>query len=315
MKSWLDSCRNLRIDVNSYLFNLGMGRHENLPTLTVVVDTNVQTTLKPNSNQVLSRLVMWLPWHNEVMQLSKTVVDDVCDFAQVDQHCVRLATLKDQARLRNEVRSRLDRTIKAASAGEQEAANILLAERMRIIFLLNTLGGWVDASDKLIQLATKVRKNGGEVWAYGRDKVKSSGSMIFMAADTNRRVLVNGTDLFFHLSTYARYHSDHTRSKQLIENSRRNEIAELRTLFTTNSVHRDYARYLARSVDSVDAQTPFGEDATWTISDLEAEQFWHVRRRGLQRAQASYTANIGGENIARSLLKQPGAKAVRKFFR
>jgi ATP-dependent protease ClpP protease subunit len=291
-----------------------MGRHEDLPTLTVVVNSSVETTLRPNGQYVVPRLTMWQPQRFGVQHLSKSVVDGVCDLAVVDKQCVRLSTLREQSRLRNAVRTRLDKTMRAVSVDEQEAVNTLLEERMRIIFLLNTYGGCVDTSERLMQLAVRVRKNGGEVWAYGREKVNSSGAMIFMAADPSRRVVVKKTSLFFHLSTHARRHHTHARSNQLMESTRKYEVAELRTIFAQNSVHRDYARYLTRSIDSVDAKTPLGEDTSWTISDLEAEQFWHVKRRSLPRAKASYLANMGGEKKALELLQLPQAKAVRKFF-
>lgn len=292
-----------------------MGRHEDLPTLTVVVNSRVEDTLRPNGRDVVPRLIMWQPHRLGIHNLSKCVVDGVCDLAVVDKQCVRLSTLREQSRLRNAVRTRLDQTMSAVSADEQEAVNTLLEERMRIIFLLNTYGGCVDTSERLIQLAVKIRKNGGEVWAYGREKVNSAGAMIFMAADPFRRVVVRKTNLFFHLSTHARRHDSHRRSSKLIEAVRKSEIAELRKIFAQNSVHSDYARYLTRSVDSVDAKTPLGDDTSWTISDLEAEQFWHVKRRCLSRARASYLANIGGEKKALDLLQLPQAKAVRKFFR
>lgn len=288
---------------------------EDLPTLTVVVNSNVENTLSPNCRGVLPRLMLAIPSRPRVMTLSKRLVSDICSVASVDQDCVRLSTLREQARLRRTVRRNLDTTINAASVDQQVAANMLLHERMRIIFLLNTLGGSVDVSDRLIQLASKVRKNGGEVWAYGREKVSSAGAMIFMAADSGRRVLVKRTPLMFHLSTHARRHHTHKRPDCLIAEERKREIAELRMIFVTNSVHRDYARYLTRSVRSVDEKTPLGDDTIWTISDLEAEQFWHVRRRGIASTRASYIANIGEKRLAYDWLKQPEAKAVRKFFR
>lgn len=292
-----------------------MGRHEHLPTLTVVVRTNVEDTLKPNREWMLPKLMMWLPKHPGVHHLSQCVVERMCDLVHADQQVARHSTLREQARLQNQLRARFDKTLSASRRVEKEAAQALLAERMRLVFLLNTYGGLVSTSDKLIQLATKVRKNGGEVWAYGREKVNSAGAMIFMVADADRRVLVKRTPLFFHLSTSARRHSSHDHADSLIASVRRDEIAELRTIFATNCVHRDYARYLRRSVDSINATTPFGEDAKWTISDLEAEQFWHVRRQGLWNARGSYFANIGGASNAKELLRLPEARAVRNFFR
>ncbi len=292
-----------------------MGRMGNLPTISVVVDGRIDNVFASHTKGILKKVLYCGPEAHDVQPISRGAFVEICDVARWESEPLGLANLGAVSARRNASLSRLAEIVKQRGHKEKEISAIMLEQRLRLVFLLQTPGGCMHVERLLEKYAARVRKNGGEVWAFGRESVQSAGALLFMAADPSRRYLEHDSQLFFHLSTLARKHHSHQHSLADMYQKRADEIASLKDLLVRNSVHRDYAAYIKEGVVSVDKKTPIGEDATWTFNDKEAEQLWNVRRHRRKHLRYLYEEQLGEVTQVRNLLKESVASPIRRFFR
>lgn len=296
------------------LLILWMSVNEAVPVITVVIDRDVEDTFEPDPLYRLSRVQFMSPDSGQLLRLPERVFTQICEVASAESGAVAISSARRGSVIRSDARRQLSCVLSWASKADNEAAQMMMENRVRLVFLLNTLGGCVQTERKLVRYANRVRRNGGEVWAFGREKVNSAGAMLFMSADPDRRYLDEHTTLLFHLSTFAREDCSHKRTTPQISRSRSQEIADLRRILSSSVSHDSYASHIRNLVKKKDLAAPLGQDVDVIFSAREAQRYWSVEVHKPQRLLSIYTGLLGANKQPERILAPRSARPVRRFF-
>ncbi len=291
-----------------------MSVNEAIPVITVVVDRDVGDTFEQDIQYRLSRVQFLSPASDRLLRLPEAVFTQICEAASSESAAVTIATARRASGIRKQARRRWSAVLSGASKSDNEAAQMMMESRVRLVFLLDTFGGCVSTEKKLVRYGNRVRRNGGEVWAFGKKKVNSAGAMLFMSADPARRYLHEHTSVLFHLSTWAREDSSHTRTTPQISRSRLQEIADLKRILATSVSHAGYASHLNNMVKRKDLAAPMGEDFDVVFSAQEAKRYWGVHVHERDEMLNIYGSLLGNNKQARRLLCSRSARPVQRFF-
>lgn len=291
-----------------------MSPNEIVPVITVVIDCDIEDTFKRDARYRLSRVQFLSPESNHLLRLPENLFTQMCEVASVESSSVVVSSAGRGSAIRNDARRRLSSVLSWASKADHEATEMMMENRVRLVFLLNTLGGCVRTEKKLVRYANRVRRNGGEVWAFGKQEVNSAGAMLFMSADPNRRYLEENTSLLFHLSTWAREDDSHMRTTPQISRSRLQEIADLRRILVSSVSHDAYALHLSNMVKRKDLAAPLGQDVDISFSAGDAQRYWSVNVHETKKLLSIYRSLLGVDTQASRLLDSKSARPVQRFF-
>lgn len=293
-----------------------MGRKgEVLPSVTVVINSDVDDVFAPNKQGRLDRVIFVDPSRDEIASVSTEIFLPVCKVGASELKVAASLTSRKLKLERDRVRSNLVKTISSVNPTDQKIATIIAQAKIRLIFLINTLGGCISAEGKLIGYAKIVKDNGGEVWAYGRKDVCSAGAMVFMAADPHRRRLTSDSELFFHLSSGARKDDNHNLITPEMKQERIAELEMLKRLLQRNSVAANPRNNdLVKSIELSDQATPVGDDVSLSLDAQRAKRYLNVSCPTLDQVRAEYRANVGGRKVVRSLLYSTLGQPIHRFF-
>ncbi len=288
---------------------------ELLPILSVIVDDDIEETFSPDRCGRLRKVLFHRPGWADMQAVDATIFDNLCEIGALEHEPVTLHNLRQVTASVRQADKRLACSAAMSTTLDQEMAAIMKATRMRLVFLFNTFGGSVDSEKKLIDYAKVVKKNHGEVWAFGRENVVSAGAMVFMASDPRRRFLTEDSKLLFHLSTNARYNKKRTCSVESMRIERASEIDALRNLFRINTVRQPHhGDYLINQLEIANARALLGDDVELALSAKEAEHLLFIRRRSLRSFRKKIHDFLGGADEARSLLRGRVSRPVRTFL-
>ncbi len=288
--------------------------HADIPVVTIVVDQDVEHVFNAGLDARLSSVQYLSAQKERLLRVPQLVFKEICSLSGKSSPVISTPVARKGKSLHTQTRSRLSRVLSQTSSSDSKAAEIMMDGRVCLVFLLNTAGGWVDAQRTLSGYADQVRRNGGEVWAYGKHEVNSAGAMLFMSADAERRHLEKDASILFHLSTYAREHHSHRRNTSQIIGQRHKEIADLKSLFVRASCHSQLDAYLTNMVHQADINSPLGDDVSLQFSARRAQQLWGIHCFEHAELFRSYRSLLGSDNLADRLLHHRSARPVQRFF-
>ncbi len=287
---------------------------EAVPVVTILVAGSVEDTFRPGWDNKLSRVLVWSGQKVRPTKVPYGIFAEVCRAANGALESASSAANRSAAVVRAHYRGQFSTVLDSVSEHDKYDIQAMVEGRAKLIFLINTPGGCVSAEKKLVRYADRVRKNGGEVWAFGQKKVSSAGATIFMHADSERRILEENTSLYFHLSTAAKRDESLTISDLQMEGNRWDEVVAMKRLFVGACLDSCYATYLERMVDSLSSKTPLGKDLEWRFSAKEAQQLWKVAPRTVQMFRSSYASIFEDDSSAQTFLASREASGINKFL-
>lgn len=292
-----------------------MGSKKILPSITVVIDGDVEDVFKTTSNGYLNRVLFVDSDNDAVLPVSEEVFLNVCQVG-VAELKMQLSQTSRKAKLeRDRVRDTLAQTMASTNATDRRIAMVMAQTKVRLIFLINTLGGCITAESRLIGYAKIVKDNGGEVWAYGRKDVCSAGAMVFMAADPHRRRLTCDSELFFHLSSGARKADNGSLVTPEMKQERIAELEMLKRVLQRNSIASNARDSdLIKALELSDQSAPVGDDVSLSLDAQRAKRHLKVSCPTLNQVRDEYRANVGTRKVVRGLLYSPLGEPIHRFF-
>ncbi len=290
----------------------------NLPTVTFVLDDDLEKAFVPDIRGRL-RNVLFTP----AKQLSFVPLDKA-----VLYEALNVFTWRKYPRGEITTRALVEVIVQqseekfAAACGQadpvsQKIAHTIFSEPHRVVFLLNTPGGYVSTGDKFTNYIDHVQRLAGEAWAYGNGYVNSTAADLLMDVPARCRHLHKDTELLFHLSTGARVDAAHTLSTEKMAEARATELASMKEMFRRATYHPDHAQYVVDLVDRASLKPAIGEDVEVVFSAAETQLLWHVGCHSGPDLLWHYLRNLKPRTKSSTLEKfisLPDARPIAKFF-
>lgn len=287
---------------------------ERLPVVTILVEGNVEDTFRASWDNKLSRVLIWSGQKDRPSRAQYRVFSEMCSSMPDDSDSASAKATRSAAVVYTHYRGQFSHILDLVSGDDKHDALVMIEERVKLVFLIDTPGGCINAEKKLVRYANRVRKNGGEVWAFGKQKVSSAGATVFMHADRKRRWLEENTSLYFHLSTAAKRNGVNGIDEMQMEGNRADEIVAMKKLLANACVDQCCATYLERMIETSNSKVPLGKDVEWRFSAKEAQQLWQVGRLSPEHLSIAYKGVFGDEVLAQTFLASREAKAIQRFI-
>lgn len=290
----------------------------NLPTVTFVFDDDLEKAFVPDIRGRLSN-VIFTPAHQlSFVPLDKAVLYEalnVFTWRKYPREKITTRTLVDVIVQQSE--EKFAAACEQADPMSQKIAHTILGEPHRVVFLLNTPGGYVATGHKFTNYIDHVQSLAGEVWAYGNGYVNSTAADLLMNVPAQCRHLHKDAELLFHLSTGARVDDAHTLSTEKMAESRASELASMKEMFGRATYHPDHAKYVVDLVDRASQKSVIGDDVEIVFTAAEAQVFWHVGCHSTPDLLWHYLRNLrpkASRSTLEKFLSHANAEPITKFF-